>query len=381
LLLTSHSVSASASAPASAQQFLYVNFNDFFDVTNRVEGFRVSPAGTLTRLKESPFFTGGKTGTAGGAYAGRTLAVSPNGRYLYAANQGTADISVFTVNQATGGLTVSPTRYAVFPNQRSQVGATMAMTPNGKFLFAASGSLFDLRTFAITPSGALRYAAVPLAPLSGQALDMVVTRDNKFLLVTDESKDIQVFSISSKGALTEVAGSPFPTFGEGAGMTMDCSGERLYLGDGQKTGTVVEALSIAKDGTLTPLPGSPFDGALGNNSNTVLLSVDGKFLYVGNQYSSAVSSFSVADDGSLTEVPTSPFFDDNLGDQPSQMALSPTGGLLFVAGTPFGSFPSVDVFKTSADGTLDTVPGSPFLLGVNADPFSLVTIPGPSCTP
>ena len=380
LLCATHSAAAQSSPAGAAQQFLYVNANDFFDVTNRVEGFRVSANGTLTRLTGSPFFTGGKTGTAGGAYSGRTLAVTPDGQFLYAGNSGTGDISVFTVDQATGELTVSPTRYPVFPHAPSQVTATMAMAPNGKFLFAAAGGFFDVRTFAITPTGALLYAAVPLAPISGQADDMVVTRDNRYLLVTDQAKNIRVFSISSKGALTEIAGSPFPTSGQGSGMTFNCSGERLYLGDAQQQGTRVEAFTIAKNGTLTPLPGSPFDEILGNNSNTVLLSPDGKFLYVGNQYGSEVSSLSVAEDGSLTEVPGSPFFDDNLGDQPAQMAMSRSGGLLFVAGTPYGSFPAVDVYKTSADGTLETVNGSPFLMGLNADPFTVLTLPAPTCT-
>ena len=246
-------------------------------------------------------------------------------------------------------------------------------------LVAASGSLFKLQTFFITPSGALQYATVPLPRVYSNVLDMVVTRDGKFLLVTDEEVAVRVFSIGLKGALTEVPGSPFATSGKGSGMMLDCSGQHVYLGDAQEQGTSVEVLSIGSDGTLTPLPGSPFEARLGNNSNTVILSADGKFLYVGNQYSTEVSSFSVAEDASLTVVPKSPFFDGNFGDQPSQMALNRTGGFLFVVGTPNGAFPSVDVFKTAGDGTVETITESPFFLDPNADAVSLATMPAPSC--
>jgi 6-phosphogluconolactonase (cycloisomerase 2 family) len=380
LLLLNPSLWADSGTAGTAPQFLYVNDTLFFNATNQVEGFRVSPAGTLTALPGSPFLTGGKSSGAA-SYAGRNLLATPNGKFLYAGNQGSGDISVFTVNPNSGALTVSPIRYLVFPNLKTQVGATLAMTPNGKFLFAASGSLYKLQTFFITPNGALQYASVPLPRVYGNVLDMVVTRDGKFLLVTDEYHDVRVFSVGLKGALAEVPGSPFPTSGMGSGMTLDCSGHHLYLGDSQQTGTSAEVLSIGSDGTLTPLPGSPFEARLGNNSNTVILSADGKFLYVGNQYSTEVSSFSVADDASLTVVPNSPFFDGNFGDQPSQMSLNRTGGFLFVVGTPYGAFPSVDVFKTSTDGTLETIPQSPFFLDPNADPVSLVTMPAPTCTP
>jgi len=367
-----------ASSGASPQ-FLYVNDSNFFNVINQVEGFSISRGGTLTPLAGSPFLTGGKTGIYGvGGYAGRDLAVTPDGHFLYAANQGTADISVFRVDLATGALTVSPTRYAVFPNTRHSQGAYMAMSSSGKFLFAASGSPLELQTFVISSSGALQYASVPLPELRSQALDMIVTPDDKYLLVSDETHGVHVYSISAEGELTEVAGSP--TVGQVSGITLDCSGQHMYLGDAQNTGTMVEGFSIADDGSLTALPGSPYQAAGGNNSNTVILDSDGKFLYVANQYSSQLSSFGVADDGSLAAVPTSPFADGNPGDQPAQMALG-RSGLLFAAGTPLSAFPSVNVFRRSRDGGLHLAAGSPVFLSTTAQPVSLITIPAASCAP
>jgi len=375
-------LSADTAAAGGPPQYIYVNDSNFFNVVNQVEGFSVSSAGTLTPLAGSPFRTGGKTGTLGvGAYAGRNLVATPDGQFLYAANQGTADITLFKVDLATGALMRRPVRYKVFPNARNQFGATLAMSATGKFLFAASASFFELQTFLITSSGALEYASAPLPSVSGQVLDMVATPDDKYLFVTDESNNVRVFSIGSQGALIEISGSPFPTSGMGAGMTVECSGHHLYVGDAQQFGTSVEVLSIATDGALTPLRGSPFLARQGTNSNTVILSRQGKFLYVGNQYSSEVSSFSVAADGSLTVVPISPFADGNFGDQPSQMALSGDGRFLFSVGTPLGAFPSVNVFQTSADGSLQVVSGSPFFLRLTADPVTAVTIPAPTCAP
>ena len=62
---------------------------------NAIAAFRVDSSGDLTRVLGSPF-AGGTSPAA--------IAVHPSGKFVYAANQGGNDVSMFTINSNTGEL-------------------------------------------------------------------------------------------------------------------------------------------------------------------------------------------------------------------------------------------------------------------------------------
>src|SRR6266550_1111154 len=82
------------SAGLEAQpRIVYAN-NDGF-ISNTVSGFSADANGVLTEISGSPFATGGG-GSSGGGYAVNRIVVA-GGKFVFASNSGTHDISVFSI--------------------------------------------------------------------------------------------------------------------------------------------------------------------------------------------------------------------------------------------------------------------------------------------
>ncbi len=67
---------------------------------------------------------------------------------------------------------------------------------------------------------------------------------------------MSVFSVSAGGALTPVAGSPFPTGDTPESVAFSPSGGLLATADFY--GNTVSVFSVSGAGALSPVPGSPF---------------------------------------------------------------------------------------------------------------------------
>ena len=122
-------------ADASAERrFVYTN--DDVAGPNTVSGFRVHSNGTLVPVPGSPFSTGG-TGNHGGFFATNRAAVFANRDLLFVSNGGSNDISVFRIDRLTGSLAlVSGSPFS--SEGVSGLGISLATTPDGRFLIAAN---------------------------------------------------------------------------------------------------------------------------------------------------------------------------------------------------------------------------------------------------
>jgi 6-phosphogluconolactonase (cycloisomerase 2 family) len=135
-------------------------------------------------------------------------------------------------------------------------------------------------------------------------------------------------------------------------------GQVIYVNTNQFTNSV-SALAVAPDGTLTPVPGSPFltggTGLLSPNVGGVDVVATDQFLYATNAGSDTIAAFTINDDGSLTTVPGSPF--PTLGTGPIGIVANSTNTLLFVANSQGND---VSVFNIEPNGALSLVFGSPY---------------------
>jgi 6-phosphogluconolactonase len=85
------------------------------------------------------------------------ITITPNGSFLYVANEQSNDVSAFTVNSSTGALTPAPGN--PFPAGTTPTAVTVS--PDGRFLYAADQASNDVVTFAIDgASGALSRIAL-----------------------------------------------------------------------------------------------------------------------------------------------------------------------------------------------------------------------------
>jgi 6-phosphogluconolactonase (cycloisomerase 2 family) len=355
--------------------FVYTN-NDPSDERNSVSAFSVGSNGELTMVAGSPFATGG-TGLGVGAIAANRITTAIVKDFLYVANAGSNNVSAFSVNPATGFLTLVAGSPFATGGLADGYGISLATTPDDKFLIAANLSSENLTVYSIAANGALSpVAGSPFPAGPGGELDGIkVTPDGKFLAVARPLvNSVSMFGISGLGGLTPVPGSPFPA--GGAGIDCNCSSNQLFIGEANSVSTIVSVQNIALNGALSPVAGSPFIGP-GSNSNVVVLNPDDSKLFVSNQVSRTVTVFSVATTGALTLVPGSPFA-AGVG-APSGMATNQAGTFLYTAGDNSLGFRAISGFSIAPSGALTSVPGSPFSTGFLGSLYALAVFPPKSC--
>jgi len=351
--------------------FVYTNNNDS---PNTVTGFSVGPGGTLTIVPGSPFMTGGN---GSGLYAAsNTATVTIRKKILYVANTGSNNISGFSINTTTGALTLVPGSPFATGGSGSIFGISLAVTPNGKFVYAGNAGSGDISAFSVGSNGAL--TPIGGSPFFvGDAPDGIkVSPNGKFLGVALPFSDsVAMFRIGSNGALAPVTNSPFFQGGTGgadaaSSVDMSCKSNLLFAAIANSTETDVGVSTIASSGALSPIAGSPFAFRPGVNSGVGILSPNNQWLFVSNQDSSTITSLDVESNGNLAQVSGSPFLNSGASD-PNGMATNAEGSLLYVA----NGDNTVTGFRiNSSNGSLSPV-SSPFPTGGGGFLRSLTTFP------
>jgi 6-phosphogluconolactonase (cycloisomerase 2 family) len=258
--------------------------------------------GALTPVVGSPFPT----------LLPESVTVDPTGRFAYVANffsadQSAGDVSAYAIDGTTGALT--PVVGSPFLTGIGSRSVTVDST--GRFAYVTSDD-GSVSAFAINgTTGAL--TAVPGSPFPTGMLPVSVTVDprSQFAYVANLfSSNVSAYTIDgSTGALTPVAGSPFPVGGFPTSVTVEPRGQFAYVANdnGPSLAGNVSAFTInGTTGALTPIAGSPFPAGLRPKSLTV--DPSGRFVYVANLLSNNVSTYAIdGSTGALTPVADSPF--------------------------------------------------------------------------
>ena len=257
------------------------------------------------------------------------IAVTPDGKFLYAANVASSHVLAFSINSTSGVLT------AVGPPAGVSVGAdpfNLAVDPQGKYVFVAGCSCA-----ARTPAAA---------------------------------GNISVFAIQGDGTLQAVNGSPFALPGPAVAHPMDLvvspDGTLLFvasLADSSSENDQVFSETIASDGTLSSAGTPAALPIVGSFPSSIAVSNDGKFVYTGDTGTGSVSQFDVGAGGVLTHH--SDFTMPTAG-APGKLLAHPSAGFLYATDFDHGT---VVIFSIASNGTL-TQSGSPVnTSGLN--PFGL----------
>jgi 6-phosphogluconolactonase (cycloisomerase 2 family) len=245
-----------------------------------------------------------------------SVTMSPSGNYLFVAGSGqnsTSSLFGFTVNATTGLLTADTDS----PYVASNLPFGLAVDPSNTFLFATAEQLHGLHSYEIGTSPLLTETANSPANTPSQPYGVVVSPNANatggFVFVSDQGLNrVSSFSYDSTGTLTELTnkGSPWPTGLQPQGLALDPTGSYLYVanyGDG-----TVSSFSVGSNGALTPIQVDNNAVNTGNltgvpNPGPTDVKVDpaAPFLYVVNGLDGSVSLFSTAQ-GVLTLVATYP---------------------------------------------------------------------------
>lgn len=282
--------------------------------------FRVDAGtGAASQVFGSPFVA--KT-NANFAASPSSALVHPSNGLVYAAQQDINSISQFKIDPTTGSLTELTPRTPL-TDSSGDIGlapVAMIMDSDGKYLFVANQTSADVWVFSIGSSGTLTF--VSRAQLNGSPSSLTLSASGNFLYVPiqDLSK-IYVFSVNA-GTLTQV-GIPFDVAGGVGNLGIEPDNSFLFVPN-PSTNTVT-VLRIQSDGSLTLSAGA---FATGTTPVAAATNSTGAFVYVANSDSTNLSQFQLnTSTGELTALTNSVA---GTGAQPTQIIPDPDGKFIFV---------------------------------------------------
>ncbi len=272
------------------------------------------------------------------------LAIHPNQRFLYAANevanfqgQRAGAVSAFALDQTTGQLK--------FLNQVSSKGAGpchVALDHTGKWLFVANYDSGSIAGYPVHDDGTLGESSSFVqhagsgadAKLKPHAHDITISADNRFVLVNDLGLDqILVYRLDAAKGTVVPNDPPFVKLAAGSGPRHFAFGKggHFAYSINELLLTVTAFRYDAGRGSLTELqtvPSSPETFPGEKSGAEIAVHPDGKFLYTSNRGPDTIAIFRIdAGKGTLTAVERVP----TQGRTPRNFAIDPTGGYLFAA--------------------------------------------------
>jgi 6-phosphogluconolactonase len=362
-------VPAVASAAAQASSVVgQVYVNDNTAGTNTIGAFDRHADGTLTPAAGSPFTAGG-AGTGAGLASQGALQITPDGRFLIAADAGSNQISVLRI-KPSGSLALVP--HSVI-SSGGILPVSIAVHDDLVYVANAGPGGSNYTGFRLRPNGRLAPIAgsTVALPDGSQPGDVLFNADgSKLAGARVGTSQIDSFTVGPDGLLTAAPGSPFPAQGQGpfGSEFSPTSPDQLFVSNahnGTGLGTV-SAFSDAANGTLTSIGTSPFP----DNQTApcwVEISHDGQFLFTVNTGSGTVSSYQIAPDGTLTLLGSAPVSATG-GVGAVDARLSPDGRYLYIDESRIGA---VGAFAVTG-GTLTELASSPTLLPTGATPAGIV---------
>jgi len=315
---------------------------------NELVVYREDPnSGALTQLVASPVAAGPGV---------RALALHPNQKFLYAANSGENDVSVFNVAISGGLIEQTP---------RVQVGTAptlIAMDPAGNYLYVGNtGQQPSISIFSIDPStGKLSPVAQPpgtgnTAYIGLTPINMAVLNDVLYVNGQGLQGYVLAFPLTNGVLGTPPAGSPYLAgnnpYGLATFTTSGSSAAASYLYTGNKLDNSISEFSAASNGALTALPGNPISISF-TGPTALLVDPSDKYLFVADQGSGNLEGFSIGNPGgALNLLASAPFVTKTA---PTALTCDSAGRYVFVAGQASpGSIQSF--FLDSGSGTLTLI--------------------------
>lgn len=311
----------------------YVLFSDGTQVNVQ----SINPNGTLTPILGSPYTAGVQPGA---------IAVSPSGKWIYVLN-GAGSISQFSI--ASDGTLTSIANVA----QTGTQPVAIAIDSQQRYLVVANQGSGNVSIYSINPTtGSLSQLSNSPVTTGNNPVSIAVTNNLIYAVAANSIAEIAIDPINY--TTTVVNGSPFATGAVGT-LSAAAAGIRLYALDatsdcGQGATPMKNCI---RDYTFNITNGAPVldtSTAAGTLPAALLPILNNKFLYVANKTSSNVSAYSINQStGALTEIAGSPFADGS-GTSPSSLAFDSVNNLLLVGNSGASSIAVYSV--NTATGTL-----------------------------
>jgi 6-phosphogluconolactonase len=279
---------------------------------------------------------------------------------VYVTNSGSNNVSGYSINAATGGLSALPGS----PFANVSAPSAIAVSSNGFFAFVTNSQANTVTAFRVGTDGALLPASPTPAPVGTAPRAVAISRDSRFLYVANSGSDsVTIFDIGTAGVLTlvpQAPGNPNPVAAGGSSpvaLAISPTGRFLYVAN--STSNTVTAFQIETSGLLTQVPpagpGTNPISVGGTGPTALAMSSTGQFLYVTNGASNTVTAFRVETSGLLTLVPPAGSNPNPLstgGTAPNGIAVASNGASLYIA----NGGGNVSAFTIGSNGLLTLLP-------------------------
>lgn len=292
--------------------------------------------------------TGG-AGTGAGLGSQGALTLRDDGRWLFAVNAGSDEISSLRVKPM--GLNLSDT-------VDSGGDMPISVTVHRDLVYVLNaGGIGNITGFRVGEFGRLAPIAGSTQPLSGNAVgpaQISFSPDGTMLVVAEKATNlIGVYHVGSDG----VASGPTTYPSSGAtpfGFAFDARG-RIFVSEAFGGATDASALSSYKflnDGTLQVI--SPSVSTTETAACWVAVTKDGRYAYVANAGSASISGYKINFDGSLTLLDADGVT-GMTGASPIDTALNGNSKYLYTLNS--GSH-TISAFRVGVDGHLTALDGA-----------------------
>lgn len=317
------------------------------------------------REGEGPYFEQSRFDTLGRGTGGvndplesqGSLTLSPDHTFLYAANAGSGDITVFRV---------IGDRLIIADKEPSGGSQPVSITQWGNTVYVLnSGGAGSVVAFHINAFGQLQRIPNSIAFLSANATggaSISVSPNGQTVAVVERiANNIDTFQVHTDGTLGPLFVNASP--GPGAFSGRFAPDGKLIVSETGGTGSAISSYTVGTNGTLAAVSQSvPTDGAA-NCWNAI--SPDGTRVYASNAGSSTIAGFTIGNGGTLTPIAGTIVGSNPAGSTNLDIAISGDGKFLYSLNGEVGT---VGVFTIDADGTLEEVmqiQGLPAAVGFN----------------
>ncbi|NKE70793.1 beta-propeller fold lactonase family protein [Candidatus Manganitrophus noduliformans] len=274
-------------------------------------------------------------------------------RFAYAANSASNDVTMYTVDPASGLLTKIGSIAA------GTAPYSVTVDPKGRFVYAGNFGSNNISMYRIDPNSG-RLTAIGTVPTGIGPYSGAVDPAGRYLYVANEnsSTDVWIYRIDqTSGALSLIG-----TVNAGVSpisITVHPSGEFAYVAN-----TISDNISMytldGSTGELTLLGHAPG----GSGANSIVIHPSGRFAYAANYNANNVWIYSVdATTGRLTQTGAIA-----AGTRPFSITVDPSGRFAYVA----NSADTISMYRidgtTGALTALGTVGGGSGPRSITADP-------------
>ncbi|WP_035351296.1 lactonase family protein [Edaphobacter aggregans] len=208
-----------------------------------------------------------------------SLAISPDGNWLFGLDRTSSQLDEFQINKSNGSLSsVAAVPYSV--TSGVVVPKMVRVSPAGNLVFAALGTGGDIVFTLNTTTGAVvssQQLSLGSSTTSDNALAINSAGTYLYIARSGDNGGVAVYTIGSSGALISITGSPFAAGQQPNAVVLDSTGKYVYVSNGNDGN--ISGYSIGTNSALTALTGSPY--ASGTQVNSLGADKSGTYVLAG----------------------------------------------------------------------------------------------------